>query len=609
MARCMAALSKLAYCSVVPEAAVDALEESCSMPCAWAGMDLEHGGRLVANGQDGKVLDFGFVAKFKRGAETNEESMADRGCIVALRGPDDEDTAFDITAILAARPEDEAETIGGTPSVAPVVLGLHLPDGALPLAQPSPVLPVLPAVPAAQGKHRMQVWETSANCVGCQVSSTYKVAWDSVKQRLVDHLTDAGCKPGDAVYVTGHSKGAALATLAMFFLQASAGYRVQLSYNFESPRVGNAAFATAFNQMFCGPRGPLAPIALFRITHANDRAVREPPSELGYAHVGQEVWYKQDDESSDFVVCDANQTADPTCGVASIPTDITCPLQPSIMCVNKTCGKLCAEDAPKGGPHCRHPLAPAKNFCAFGGNDTENWGSEWNEVVKTGNAAFDWETSCAWGKLPPPPPPRDDADAQPAGGDTSTTTLGPPAPGGQGTTLPMTLPAVVPKKNGTCFTTDLTYQPLDMSGHYFSTESDAWACQARCAGIEGCAYFSFFRRGANGDCHVTSVGAYVQAGSIGFVAGPRECIITTPKDALSGGYTNSGPGGGLSWYMPGIAALCVLATYFSCLAGLAFGGTCHIRRNNEGYRSAVPSGSTARNAMPMIGSDNVANAL
>merc|ERR1712176_211606 len=107
---------------------------------------------------------------------------------------------------------------------------------------------------------------------------------------------------------------------------------------------------------------------------------------------------------------------------------------PSSECVNKTCGTVCKEDAPKGGPHCRHPLAPAKSFCDFTGNNTENWGSEWNEVVRPGSEGASWERTCAWGKSPTKPAPsladrkaveKVDAEAEAAHDKEATTTARP----------------------------------------------------------------------------------------------------------------------------------------------------------------------------------------
>ena len=73
------------------------------------------------------------------------------------------------------------------------------------------------------------------------------------------------------VWFTGHSLGAALATLAA--AQYTAGPRSL--YTFASPRVGDAAFAAGFPL----PRAP-------RFVHCNDLVPRLPPPDMGFKHAG-----------------------------------------------------------------------------------------------------------------------------------------------------------------------------------------------------------------------------------------------------------------------------------------------------------------------------------
>lgn len=532
MARCMAALSKLAFCSPDREVAEQALQHTCGTPCDWAGLELEAGSKILVKA-DGGSEDRGYVAKFRRKEEANVDSLPERGCILVLRG-------------AVSAPERGQEAGGIASGGALTYLGGLLADPGL--------------------QHRLEVWESDAVCKGCQVSTGVNAEWKRLRPRVMDHLLDSECKPGDAIFVTGHSEGAAMATLAMFSLQAQEGYHVQPSYNFESPRVGNEAFAVAFNQVFN------LPVALFRITHGGDRVPREPSRQLGYVHAGFQVWYRGDRGNNDFVVC-GNSTEDPLCGNEGLHKNSTCPLKANA-CPNSTCSPACKEWAPSGGPHCRHPLAPASSFCDFAGNSSETWGSEWNEVVKRGDEASVWEQTCVWGRARPTPAPL-------AADHTVVAAVS------QGLTTSVTPQHIGAITEGTgeankiadedgikaCLEMGVTYQPLDMVGHYFTIESDAWACQARCAGIKGCAHFSFFQTGADGDCHVADEKAYKQGGSIGFVSGPPDCIAARDEQFvqfLGGGFPRAGLPTGPYWFFPGLAAAGALTMYFLCLAALAF---------------------------------------
>jgi pimeloyl-ACP methyl ester carboxylesterase len=82
----------------------------------------------------------------------------------------------------------------------------------------------------------------------------------------------AGDRP---VWFTGHSLGAALATLAA--ARYTAGPRGLCT--FASPRVGDQAFARSF---------PLSEAS--RFVHAHDAVPRLPPPELGFKHVGTPVF-------------------------------------------------------------------------------------------------------------------------------------------------------------------------------------------------------------------------------------------------------------------------------------------------------------------------------
>lgn len=85
------------------------------------------------------------------------------------------------------------------------------------------------------------------------------------------------------VYVTGHSLGGALSTLCSYELATRRKWRGGtpdvINYSFGSPRVGNKAFAEAFNSVVPN---------CWRVVNNND-AVALVPRLIGYAHVGHMV--------------------------------------------------------------------------------------------------------------------------------------------------------------------------------------------------------------------------------------------------------------------------------------------------------------------------------
>ncbi len=98
------------------------------------------------------------------------------------------------------------------------------------------------------------------------------VVWEDVESRLREHAE------GRRVWFTGHSLGAALATLAA----ARWGDPGAGLCTFGSPRVGDAAFADRFPL----PDHP-------RVVHLNDLVTVLPPP-IGYRHVGRVIHLKDD---------------------------------------------------------------------------------------------------------------------------------------------------------------------------------------------------------------------------------------------------------------------------------------------------------------------------
>jgi hypothetical protein len=100
-----------------------------------------------------------------------------------------------------------------------------------------------------------------------RVHSGFKRALNSIWTPLVAVLDTLDCP----VFYTGHSLGAALATLA------AARRPPRAVYAYGSPRVGDAQFVERL-------RG----VPVFRIVHGNDIVTTVPPEALGFRHVGEE---------------------------------------------------------------------------------------------------------------------------------------------------------------------------------------------------------------------------------------------------------------------------------------------------------------------------------
>lgn len=138
------------------------------------------------------------------------------------------------------------------------------------------------------------------HCAGCKVHSGFDSIWHRIKPLVTSTLHDIGCQPhsNGILYITGHSLGAALATLAAFDL-SGVGFDVVKTYIFESPRVGNQQFAAAYNELFA--RHPSV-----RVTHDRDPVVHLPAKHVGYWHVDTEMFF---DASGNFKVCNGEDAS------------------------------------------------------------------------------------------------------------------------------------------------------------------------------------------------------------------------------------------------------------------------------------------------------------
>ena len=98
-------------------------------------------------------------------------------------------------------------------------------------------------------------------------------AYRSVEAEIKKSVAKLGEIP---LYITGHSLGAALATVATQYLEADPVFRDQIAacYTFGSPRVGNDQFDREFKS------------AIYRVVNTTDIVTVIPLLAMGYIHIG-----------------------------------------------------------------------------------------------------------------------------------------------------------------------------------------------------------------------------------------------------------------------------------------------------------------------------------
>ncbi len=125
----------------------------------------------------------------------------------------------------------------------------------------------------------IKAWQVEAASGSGEVHAGFKHAldevWDEIKATL-DSLSKES--PNKTLWFTGHSLGAALATLAANRYPGQQGL-----YTFGSPRVGNLEYANDFQEM------------AYRIVNQNDIVTTIPPMGL-FKHVGDFKYINSDDE-------------------------------------------------------------------------------------------------------------------------------------------------------------------------------------------------------------------------------------------------------------------------------------------------------------------------
>ena len=123
--------------------------------------------------------------------------------------------------------------------------------------------------------------QTKFPCLRCKVNEAFYHQFLEMVDKTMDAVTELHEQdPTLPIYLTGHSSGAALATLLAVHISIhSPSLPLSRIYTFGSPRVGNAAFASFANKLM-GERW-------FRIINQLDIVPSVPAYSFGYQHVGQ----------------------------------------------------------------------------------------------------------------------------------------------------------------------------------------------------------------------------------------------------------------------------------------------------------------------------------
>lgn len=120
-------------------------------------------------------------------------------------------------------------------------------------------------------------------CSGCKVHKGFYNAQQGALSGVLSEVKNLKEKfPSYTVIVTGHSLGAALATLTSVDIQ-NAGLGPVRMFNYGCPRIGNTAFAEWYSSTISDHN---------RITHHKDIVVHSPMHER-FTHIDKE-WYEPD---------------------------------------------------------------------------------------------------------------------------------------------------------------------------------------------------------------------------------------------------------------------------------------------------------------------------
>lgn len=181
-------------------------------------------------------------------------------------------------------------------------------------------------VVAIRGSSSLANWLTNilfgfSSCTdltaNCKVHDGFQNAWKEISTATLAAVASAkAANPSYTIVATGHSLGAAVATIATAYLR-KAGYSVDL-YTYGSPRVGNDYFANFVSGQAGGE---------YRVTHIDDPVPRLPPILFGYRHTSVEYWLSTGTATtvnyslSDIKVCEGIANTNCNAGTSGFDTD------------------------------------------------------------------------------------------------------------------------------------------------------------------------------------------------------------------------------------------------------------------------------------------------
>ena len=120
---------------------------------------------------------------------------------------------------------------------------------------------------------RIDTMASKKSVLDGKVHSGFRVAYESVAKDIEEELLKLGDIP---LYITGHSLGAALATIATQRLEHNPRIREKIAacYTFGSPWVGNSEYDVEFKS------------PIYRVVNTTDIVTVIPLLAMGYIHIG-----------------------------------------------------------------------------------------------------------------------------------------------------------------------------------------------------------------------------------------------------------------------------------------------------------------------------------